>query len=114
MLVEPFYNTGSVSFVILEEDFRLRKEVYLTFPPKVNDSTTREAIEHFQVNIKNAVRHIDYICCYCNQFVDILQLERIFDKDAVFMTIFETNILYCWNLHVCGCCSRSFNFCYDC
>ncbi len=29
------------------------------------------------------------------------------------MTAFETNLLYCWHLDVYGCCSISFEFCYN-
>ncbi len=30
------------------------------------------------------------------------------------MAVFETYILHCYDLDVCGCCSGSFNFCHDC
>lgn len=72
MPIEPFYNTILISLVILEEDFCLGKEVYLTFSPKVNDSITREAIGRFQVNIKNTIKYMDHICCCCSQFVNLL------------------------------------------
>lgn len=56
MLVNP---------VTLGEDFHLRKKVYIAFPLKVTDSTTRQAISCFQVNIDNVVKLIDHIyCCY--------------------------------------------------
>ncbi len=29
------------------------------------------------------------------------------------MVVFETHILHCYDLDVCGCCSGSFNFCHD-
>ena len=114
MPVEPLHNTVSGSPVILEGDFRLGKEAYLTFPPKVNDSITRETIERFSVNIENPVKHIDHVYCCFSWFVDPLQLKRIFDNNLVLMAVFETNILHCCEFHVCSCCSRSFNFCHDC
>ncbi len=54
-----------VSPIVLEKDFRFREDVYLTFPPEINDFITREAIGYFQVNIENAVKYIDhvYYCC---------------------------------------------------
>ncbi len=103
-----------VGLIVLEEDFCLREDAYLSFPPEINNSITREAIRHFQVNTKNAVKHIDHVCCCCNRFVDLLELESISDNNAVLMTIFETYILHYCNFDVCGCCSGSFNFCYDC
>lgn len=45
--VELSNNSIPISPVILEEDFLLRKDVYLAFPPEVNDSTIREAIRRF-------------------------------------------------------------------
>ncbi len=57
---------SAVSPVVLENDFRLREDAYLAFPPEVNDSTTREAIGRFQVNIKNVVKHMDHVCCCCS------------------------------------------------
>ncbi len=105
---------SAVSPVVLEEDFRLREDVYLAYPLEVNDSTTWEAIRRFQVNIKNAVKHMDHVCCCCRRFVDPLELESIPDNDAVLMAIFETHILHRCDLDVCGCCSGYFNFCYNC
>ncbi len=102
-----------ISPVVLEEDFRLREDAYLAFPPEVNDSTIREAIRRFQINIKNAIKHMDHFCCCCNRFVNLLELENIPDNDAVLMTTFKTYILHRCNLDVCGCCSGSFNFCHN-
>ncbi len=110
----PADNIVLVSPVVLDEDFRLREDAYLLFPPEVNDSTTREAIRRFQVNIENAVKYIDYICCCCSRFVDPLKLESIPDNNAVLMAAFETYILHHCDLDVCSCCSRSFTFCHDC
>ncbi len=110
----PADNIVLVSPIILKEDFRLREDVYLTFPPEVNDSITREAIGHFQVNIKSVVKHMDYVYCCYSRFVDPLELESIFDNNAVLITAFETYILHRCDLDVCGCCSGSFNFCHDC
>ena len=112
--IEPFHNTVSISPVILEEDFRLREDAYLTFFSKINDSTTREAIGRFEVNIKNAIKHTDYVYCCCSQFVDALQLESISDNDAVLIAAFKTNIFQRCDLDVYGCCFRSLNFCHDC
>lgn len=47
MPIKSFYNTISISPVVLKEDFHLRKEVYLTFSLIVNDSIIRKDIEHF-------------------------------------------------------------------
>ncbi len=105
---------SAVSPVILEKDFRLREDAYLTFPPEVNDSITREAIGRFQVNIKNAVKHMDYVCCCYSRFIDLLELKSIPDNDAVLMAAFKTHILHCCNLDVCGYYSGSFNFCHNC
>ncbi len=105
---------SAVSPIVLEEDFRLKEDAYLAFPPDVNDSTTREAIGRFQVNIENAVKYIDHVCCCFSQFVDPLKLKSIPDNDAVLMAAFETHILHCCDFDVCGFCSGSFNFCHDC
>ncbi len=110
----PADNIIPVSPVVLEEDFRLQEDTYLTFPPEVNDSTTKEAIERFQFNIKNAVKYIDHVYCCCSRFVDPLELESIPDNNAVLMAVFETYILYRYNLDVCGYYFGSFNFCHDC
>ncbi len=110
----PADNIVPVGPVVLEEDFRLREDAYLTFPPEVNNSITREAIRRFQVNIENAVKHMDYVCCCCSRFVDPLELESIPDNNAVFMATFETYILHHCNFDVCGFYSGSFNFCHDC
>ena len=98
----------------MEEGFCLRKDAYLTFPLEANNLTTREVIGYFQFNIENAVKHIDYICCYCSQFLNPSELKSIFDNNAVLMAAFETYILHCCNFDVCSCCSGSFNFCHDC
>lgn len=71
-LVKPFNNNVPLNSVALKEIFCLRKEAYMTFPPKVIDSTIRQAIYHFRVNINNAVKHIEYISCCCSQFVVFL------------------------------------------
>ncbi len=54
---------SAISPVVLEKDFRFREDVYLTFLPEVNDSITKEAMKCFQINIKNAIKHVDYVCC---------------------------------------------------
>ncbi len=64
--LRPTDNIVLVGPVVLEEDFRLKEDVYLTFSPKINDSITREAIGRFQVNIENAVKHMDHVCCCCS------------------------------------------------
>ncbi len=66
ILIELSDNTIPVSPIILEEDFHIREDAYLTFPPAVNDSTTRKAIGCFQVNNENAVKYIDHVYCYCS------------------------------------------------
>ena len=107
-------NTVPISSVVLEEDFCLREDTYLTFPLEVNNLITREAIGHFPVNIENVIKHMDHVYYCCSQFVDFSELKSISNNNAVLMTIFETYILYCYNLDVCGCCSESFNFCHNC
>lgn len=97
----------------MEEDFCLREDAYLTFPSEVNDFTTREAIEYFQVNIENTVKHMDHICCYCSRFVDQLELKSISDNNEILMAVFQTNTLHYYDLDVCDCCSGSFNFSHD-
>ena len=69
----PADNIVPVSPIVLEEVFRLREDIYLAFPPEINDSITREAIGHFQANIEKAVNPMDHICCYCSRFVDSLE-----------------------------------------
>lgn len=64
ILVESFNNTVLITPVVLEENFRLRKDAYLTFPSEANNSITRKAIGCFQVNIKKTVKHMDHVC-YC-------------------------------------------------
>lgn len=66
MPVELFHNTIPISSVVLEEDFRFRKEAYLTFSLEVNDSTSRKAVGYFQVNIENAMNYIDHVCYWNN------------------------------------------------
>ncbi len=110
----PADNIVPISPVVLEEDFHLREDAYLTFPSEVKDSISREAIGRFQVNIKNAVKHMDHVYCCCSRFVDPLELESIPDNNVVLMAAFETNILHCCIFDVCDCCSGSFNFCHDC
>lgn len=104
----------AVSPVVLEEDFCLKEDVYLTFPPKVNDFKTREAIRHFQLNVENAIKHINYVCCCSSRFVDLLKLKSIFDNNAVLTAVFETYIFHYYNFNVYGCYSESFNFYHDC
>lgn len=113
MSIKLFYNTIPLSSVILEEDLCLRKEAYLTFLLEINNFITKKAIEHFQVNIENVVKHMDHICCCYGSFVDFLQLKSISNSDAVLIFTFETNILYCCNLDVYICCSGFSNFCYN-
>lgn len=60
---ERFNNTIPVSPVVLEDDFHLRENAYLTFPFEVNNFIIREAIGRFQGNIKNTVKHMDYVYC---------------------------------------------------
>ncbi len=104
----------AVSLVVLEEDFCLKEDAYLTFPSEVNNSTTREAIGGFLVNIENAVKYMDHVYCYCSQFVDPLELESIPDNDVVLIAVFETYIFYCYQLDVCGCCTEYFNYYHNC
>lgn len=65
-LVEPFDNSASISPVALEKNFCLKKKAYVTFPPDITNSTTREVISRFQVNIENVVKYIDHVCCCCS------------------------------------------------
>ncbi len=105
---------SAISPVVLEEDFCLREDAYLTFPPEVNGFTIIETIGRFQVNIENIIKYIDYVCCCCSWFVNLLKLESIPDNDVVLMAVFETYIFYRCDLDVCGYCSKFFNFCYNC
>ncbi len=68
---------SAISSIVLEEDFHLREDAYLTFPPKINNSIIRKAIGHFQVNIENIIEYIDHVCYYCSQFIDPLELKSI-------------------------------------
>lgn len=45
--VEPVVNSLLVNLIVLEEDFRLKNEAGMNFPPEVNDSITRKAIRQF-------------------------------------------------------------------
>lgn len=47
MPVKPFYNTVSVSFIVLEKDFCFTKEAYLTFHLEVNSFTIKKTIGYF-------------------------------------------------------------------
>ena len=62
----PADNIVPVSPIVLEEHFYLKEDAYLAFSLEVNDSITRESIGRFQVNIENAVKHIDHVCCCCS------------------------------------------------
>ena len=88
--------------------------MYLTFPPEVNNSTTRKAIGRFQVNIENAVKYMDHVYCCYSRFVDFSELKNISNNNTILMAAFEIYILYCCKFDVYSCCSRSFNFCHDC
>ena len=98
----------------MEKDFCPKKDAYLTFFYEINNSITTKTIGCFQVNIKNAVKYIDHICCCCSQFVDPLKLESIYDNNAILMAIFETDILHYCNFNICDCYSEFFIFCYNC
>lgn len=102
-----------VDLVILEEDFRLKAKACMVFPPKLFYITTRKVISYFQVHITNTVKHIDHICCCCSQFVDPVELNLIPDNEPILIVTFETNILHCSNLDICGC-FKTFNFCHNC
>ena len=114
MPFKPFHITVLISVVILKEDFRLKEEAYLTFHHKINDSITKKAIVRYHVILKNAVKYMDHVYCCYSRFLDLLQSESISNNNAVLIAVFETNVLYYYNLDICGCCSRSFNFCYNC
>lgn len=92
--MRSFYNTVLITLVTLEEDFCLRENAYLTISHEVNDSIIRKAIRCFQVNIENAVKYIDHMCCCYSRFVDLLKLESISDNDVILMAALETNILH--------------------
>ncbi len=98
--IELFDNTIPINLIILEEDFCLRENAYLTFPPEVNNFTIRKAIGRFQVNIENTVKHMDYICYYYSRFIDLLELKSIPDNDIVLIATFEINILHCCNFDI--------------
>lgn len=100
----------TISSINLEEDFCLRKDTYLIFSPRVNNSITRDIIGCFQVNIKNVVKHMNHIYYCCSRFLNLLDLENISDNDLVLIAIFKTYILHCYDLNICYCCSGSFNF----
>ncbi len=85
----------------------------MAFPPELSDTTTREAISRFQVQITNAVKHIDHVCCCCGRFVDPVQLNLILDNEPILIAEFETNILHRCDLDFYGC-SETFHFCHDC
>ncbi len=105
---------SAISIIILKEDFRFRKDAYLTFLLKVNNSITRKAIGHFQVDIENAIKYMDHVYYYCSRFVDFSELESIPDNDTVLMIAFETYILHYYNHNVYSYCFKSLNFCHDC
>lgn len=114
MLAEYFDNIISVSPIVLEEDFYLKKDAYFIFPCEVNDFIIRKAIWRFSIDIENIVKYMDHVYCCYSWFVDNLELDNIFDNDVVSMTVFDTNILYCYDFNICDCCFRSFNFYHDC
>lgn len=86
----------------------MKKEAYIAFSP---DTIIQDIIGRFQLNINNTVKHIHHICSW---FIDLFKWENISNNNAVLMTAFKTNILYCYDLDICNCFSRIFNFCYDC
>ena len=57
---------------------------------------------------------MDHFCCYYSQFIDLLELESIFNNNVVLMTIFETYIFYYHDFDVYSCYSGFFNFCHNC
>ncbi len=59
--VQLIANSVPVDHIILEEDFRLRAEAYMAFLLELSDTTTREAISRFQVQITNVVKHMDHV-----------------------------------------------------
>lgn len=112
--VEPVDNSLRVNPIALVEDFRLRHDAIMKFPPEVNDSTTREAIRRFQAHTDNAIKHLNHVCYCCSSFVDPAQLKHISDNDPIVMAAFDTDILHCHDLDHCGRLSNSFKFCHDC
>lgn len=102
-----------VDLVALEEDLCLKAETCMAFPLKLSDTTIQKAISYFQVQITNAMKYKDHICCFYSQFVDLAVLNLISDNIFILMAVFEINILYSYNLDICNY-SETFNFSHDC
>lgn len=102
-----------INLIALKEDFCLEKKAYMAFSPKITDFIIRKAICCFQINIDNAIKHMNVYCCY-SWFFDFSQLEIFLDNNTIIIAVFETNILYCYELNICSYYARILNFCYIC
>lgn len=111
--VEPIINSILVDLIALEGDFHLRAEGCIVFPLELSDTTIQKAINCFQIQITNIVKHLDYICCCYSQFVDPVELNLIYDNELILMAIFEIHILYPCDLNIYSY-SKTFNFCHNC
>ncbi len=110
---EPIANSVPVDPIAFEENFRLRAEACMAFPPELSDTTTREAISCFQVQITYVVKHMNHVCCCCSRFVDPVEFNLFPDNEPILMAALEMNILHYCDLDICSC-SETFNFCHDC
>lgn len=103
-----------VNLIVLEKDFHLRYEANVEFLPKVNDITIRKAIKQFQVNIDNAIKHLDHLYCCYSCFINLAQLKHISDQDPIVMAVFDIDILYHYDFNYYCHLSKSFDFCFKC
>ena len=85
----------------------------MAFLPKLSDTTIQKANSRFQVEISNAVKHIDHVCCCCSRFVDPVEFNLIPDNEPILIVAFKTNILHCCGQDIYDY-FETFNFCHDC
>ena len=109
---EPLNTNYVVDLTVLKENFCLKYEASIKFPLIVNDITICDTIKQFQDHTANAIKHLNYICCFCSHFVNLAQLKHIFEKDPIIMAVINTTILYYHNFDRCRHDFESFNFCY--
>lgn len=101
-----------INLILLEKNFCLRHKANIEFSSKENNTITCKAVKHFQINIDNAIKHLDHSYYYCRRFINLVQLKHISDKDLISITALDTEILGHHDLACCGHLFESFDFCH--
>lgn len=114
MLVSGTQSKNVVKLVALADDFQQNQEAWLRFSPLLNNETIRAAIYRYQVNIVNAIMHLNYICGSCNYFTHPCKL-KIIPKDNLVLATTSANSIFCRDqFDSYGCLSQLYTFCKKC